>query len=54
MKQGVITPSTKSLYIDFETKFHEEYETQNVIGTIPGRICPDSIFVIQRTTTTWA
>lgn len=46
MKQGVITPSTKSLYIDFETKFHEAYETQNVIGTIPGRSCPDSIFVI--------
>jgi len=46
IKEGAITPATKSLYIEFENKFHEVYETQNVVGIIPGRACPDSMFVI--------
>jgi aminopeptidase YwaD len=46
MREGVITPETKYVYLDFENRFRENYTSRNLIGMIPGWAQPDSMVVI--------
>ena len=45
MKTDAISPEAKSITISVQNKFFTDYETQNVIGYIEGKIHPDSFFV---------
>ncbi|MEJ5302837.1 MAG: M28 family peptidase [Bacteroidales bacterium] len=46
MREGVISPQTKFVYLAFENRFREKYISRNVIGMIPGYAQPDSLVVI--------
>lgn len=42
----IFPKKAKKIYLDIEAEHHPNYQTQNVIGYIPGKTTPDSFIVI--------
>lgn len=45
VKRDVVNKLPKKINLDIESDFKSSYKTQNVIGYIPGSVCPDSFIV---------
>lgn len=45
IREGIIGEESTSIHIDYKAVYKKNYSIRNVIGFIPGAVCPDSIVV---------